>query len=115
MIIVAAACVACSTKKSAVFIARDLPNGIEITNFTENYDAYKGDYSVSFVLKNNTDKKLSIPSVKSDFYVKNKMEGTVDGGATEALNAGGSGNVTISTILPKESADSVLVYFTGVF
>ena len=116
MIIVTTVCIACSSKKSAVFIVRDFPKGIEISNFKEKYDAYNGQYEVEFTYTNNTDKKLKIPSLAADFYIAGKKEGYSDGGTVDALDAkGGYGQASVHTILPKESADSVVFYFNGTF
>lgn len=114
-ICVIALCISCTKQKQAEFITRDLPNGIVLSNFNESYDSYKGTYNVNFIIKNTSDKKMTIPSISADIFVNGKKEGYSEGGSGRELMQNDSSAASISTILPKESADSVIFHFTGLF
>jgi len=103
--------VKCSTGTSApvgpITIAQrvdisKLPKGIDVSQFEEKYEAYKGKWSMTMVMKNNTAKKIEYPQIDADLYRDAELVGTATGGPGKHLKPGESGTVSYAWIIAEK-------------
>lgn len=93
------------------FITDQLPKGVLVYGFDEQYDKYKGEYELRFFLKNETGKRIEYPQIDGDIFIDGKLDGPVTGGPGKHLNHLDSGVVSLATILPTRIPDSVVFKF----
>ncbi len=108
---VVAACSAPENKNK--FIAKDLPQGVEVYGFNETFDKPYGKYALHFYLKNTTGQKLESAQVSGQLFIDGKVEGEPIGGPGRALDHLDSAVVSFAWVLPTKVPDSVVFKFSN--
>ncbi len=108
-LIVLASCKTEQVSPASSLVMDELPQGLELNNVIENYDAGSNTYSLRFTVKNNSGEAMQMPSIESDVYSNNAVVALATQ-KFETIGAGESREANMKVIAASKPSKVVFHY-----